>query len=84
MSEEHRHSAIDSLRETDKWLRRVAIYVPIMTFVVGWGTGVISTFILFKDHERRISVLESVLALTVERQHRVIGLLEDEHKINLH
>lgn len=55
MSDERSHSP---MRETDEWLRRVAIMGPIIAFVFGWGTGVISAALLFRDHEHRIVKLE--------------------------
>jgi hypothetical protein len=45
-------------REMDSWLRRIAILGPIVTFVLGWGSGVITAAMLFKDHEKRINILE--------------------------
>jgi hypothetical protein len=80
------------LRETDRWLRRVTIYVPIITFILGWGSGVITTYIVFKDHERRIAILEKgqidqnvLIQHNYEMLSRVVGMLEGEHKgMSLH
>ena len=50
------------MRESDKWLQRLALWGTILGFVVGhmtgWAGGVISTALLFRDHEKRIVILE--------------------------
>lgn len=56
MGDERHHSA---MRETDEWLRRVAVMGPILAFIFGWGTGVISAALLFRDHEKRITSIEN-------------------------
>ena len=58
MDERH-NVAVASLRDTDRWLRRVAVYAPILSFIIGWGSGVYTTLLMLKDHERRIGNLES-------------------------
>lgn len=35
------------------------IIIPIVTFILGWGSGVIMTALLYRDHEKRISQMES-------------------------
>jgi hypothetical protein len=47
-----------SLREMDDWLRRAAIVGPVVAFVLGWGTGILTAAVLYRDHEKRISALE--------------------------
>jgi len=88
---EHNPVPVEVLRETDRWLRRVAVYIPILAFVMGWGSGVITTFLIFKDHERRISILEAnqkenvaAIATMAERQNRIMSLVEEKFKVNLH
>ena len=76
--------AAEFMRETDRWLRRMLLIVPIMSFIVGWGCGVMTTFLMYKDHEKRITTLENNLAQSQKATDRIIGLLEDEHKIMLH
>jgi len=47
-----------NLREIDAWIRRVAVLGPIIAFVFGWGAGVLSAAVLYRDHEKRIQGLE--------------------------
>ena len=67
---------LNSLRETDRWLRKVAVYVPILSFIVGWGCGVITAAVIYKDHERRLCLLEIQQDRDVDR----ISLLEARQK----
>lgn len=39
----------------------------VITFMLGWGSGVITTFAFFKDHARRIGLLEEVAKSNVTR-----------------
>jgi hypothetical protein len=54
MSDRHE----SSLREIDCWLRRMAIIGPIVAFILGWGTGILTAAVLYRDHEKRIQALE--------------------------
>jgi hypothetical protein len=45
-------------RESDLWFRRMAIVGPIVTFIIGWGSGVLTAALMYRDHEKRIVSLE--------------------------
>lgn len=49
----------DHFREVDAWIRRMAILGPIFAFIFGWGAGVLTAAVLYRDHEKRIQSLEN-------------------------
>jgi hypothetical protein len=59
MNERHLPEEYSMIRETDRWLRRFAIIGPIVTYMIGSMSGFVAAAWIFKDHERRICVLES-------------------------
>ena len=80
----------EAMRETDRWLRKMIIYVPILSFVIGWGSGVITTFMVFKNLENRVVVIESsqkehdlVLRLVENREERILAFLDDKFKTKI-
>ena len=84
------HDTVSALRESDRWLRRALVYVPILTFFVGWGTGVISTFLLFRDHEKRLSYLEGSMHEYEQRmrdmenrQGKFSTILQEKFRLNI-
>ena len=44
-----------------------SIVVPIVTFVLGWGSGVITAWAMYRDHERRIANVENMLVANAEK-----------------
>ena len=52
------HDRIEVFRETDRWLRRALIYVPIMSFVVGWGSGVVTTTLFIRAVSKEVTILQ--------------------------
>lgn len=57
-----------TLREIDAWLRRAAVIGPIVAFVVGWGSGVLTAAVMYRDHEKRIQFLESSMTAFKQEQ----------------
>lgn len=39
-----------------------ASWLPIVTFLLGWGSGVITAWAMYRDHDRRLSNVEAVTA----------------------
>jgi hypothetical protein len=48
-----------AIREVDAWLRRMAVIGPMVAFVLGWGSGVLTAAVMYRDHEKRIQLLEN-------------------------
>ena len=45
--EHHRaDDPVEALKESNEWLKTVAIYVPIITFLFGFGSGIITAALL--------------------------------------
>jgi hypothetical protein len=77
-------------RESDKFLRKAVVFIPILSFIVGWGSGVITTYLVFKEHDRRISLIElnqekhdHRLGALEARQSAVLTILEQNFKIHI-
>ncbi len=57
------------------------VIVPIMTFILGWGSGVITAWNMYRDHTRRLDTLEGLIKTTaehVESNTRAIAVLESQ------
>lgn len=78
------------MRESDRQIRKALIYLPIVTFLLGFGSGVLTAYALYRDHERRIisnttDIIEirKVLNMVEIRQQNVILVLKDKLKIEI-
>ena len=81
---------LDYIRDTDRWLRKAVVWIPIISFIVGWGTGVVTTFVIFKDHDRRISEIEGnqykqeqQISSLEARQRSVITILDERFHVHI-
>ena len=77
-------------RETDRFLRKAVIYIPILSFIVGWGSGVITNYLVFKEHDRRNCTLETVqdrhensINLIETRERSIMTVLKDRFHIDI-
>lgn len=43
-------------------LNNAASWVPIATFILGWGSGIITAWAMYRDHDRRLENAEKVIA----------------------
>lgn len=41
-------------------------WMPIATFLLGWGSGVITAWAMYRDHERRLDNVEKVVSLVAD------------------
>lgn len=50
------------LRETDHWMKRLALYGPaialIFGFFTGFGSGILTASVMYRDHEQRVTIME--------------------------
>lgn len=81
---------VATLRETDRWLRRVAVYMPIVTFIIGFGTGVITSALFIREIARDVTTLQQTtrehsdaVRLLNDRQQRMIAIIEDKFKTRI-
>jgi hypothetical protein len=41
-------------------------WMPIATFLLGWGSGVITAWAMYRDHDRRLDNVEKIVAHLAE------------------
>ena len=63
-------------REMDVWLRRMALVLPMVMFIFGFCSGVISTYLLFRDHEKRIIGIETYVIEHTQFTQKYVSNLE--------
>lgn len=44
----------------------ISAWMPIATFLLGWGSGVITAWAMYRDHDRRLDNVEKVVANLAE------------------
>lgn len=66
------------MRETDRWLRKVAIYAPIMTFLIGFGSGVITTGLVYREIAHQVTELKN---LRIEQDHKIEHLQHTDDQV---
>lgn len=47
-------------------LNNASAWIPIATFLLGWGSGVITAWAMYRDHDRRLDNVEKVVANLAE------------------
>jgi hypothetical protein len=47
-------------------LNSASQWIPIATFLLGWGSGVITAWAMYRDHDRRLENVEKVVAHLAE------------------
>lgn len=51
---------------TENVFKSAEVWLPVLTFIVGWGSGVITAWAMYRDHDRRLQNVEKLVASLAE------------------